>query len=67
MHLKMGRLLFLKGSRDRGLALIEEAVAEDPDYIEAQQVLAMALKSLGRVEEAKRLEMRIASLGNRNF
>jgi peroxiredoxin len=67
VHLKMGRLLFRKGSRDRGLALIQEAVAEDPGYVEAQQVLAMALKSLGRVEEAKRLEMRIASLGGRSF
>lgn len=62
VRLEMGRLLFEKGKRERGLALIEEAVVEDPGYQEAKHVLAAALRSMGRLEEAERLELRIASL-----
>ncbi len=61
-YFQMGKLLFRKGKHDKGLRLMMRAVAEDPDYLEAGQFLAATLISLGRVEEARRLEVHVAAL-----
>lgn len=59
-HLRMGQLYVSQGKRNQGLKILSKAVAEDPDYREAYRVLAAALASSGRMEEAERVRSALA-------
>ncbi|MDF1554364.1 MAG: redoxin domain-containing protein [Deferrisomatales bacterium] len=64
-HLRMGQLYLSQGKRDQGLDLFSKAVAEDPEYREAYRVLAAALASSGRTEEAEKVRSALAELMQR--
>jgi peroxiredoxin len=66
-YFQMGRMLFKKGKREKGLNLISRAIAEDPNYLEANVFLAEALTRMGRLDEAKRIDDQIAYLTGQLF
>ena len=64
-YLRMGQLYLSKGKRNQGINLLTKAVSEDPAYQEVYRVLAAALASSGRMEEAERIRAALASLQQR--
>lgn len=48
----LGLTYFQQGQPDRGVSLVQKALAIKPDYVEAHYNIATALQGLGRFEEA---------------
>jgi tetratricopeptide (TPR) repeat protein len=54
--------LFAKGKIDEAIAILEEAIARDPNYIEAHRNIAMVYGRKGMLEEAVTAARRVVEL-----
>jgi tetratricopeptide (TPR) repeat protein len=61
-YCQMGKMFLRKRMPNKAISVLESAIAEDPDYIEAYQNLFKALTSVGRMQEAERIRDKITSL-----
>lgn len=59
-HYRMAQFYLRKHRPEQALELLAKALAEDPLHAEARSALAGALRQVGRLDEATRLELAVA-------